>query len=36
MRLIPTGWLRENGDAGVAGRSTARSSPASPLGDRDE
>ena len=36
MRLIPTGWLRENGDAGIAERSTARPSPASPPGDRDE
>ena len=43
MRLNPTGCLRGNsdrrlepGDAGIAGRSTARSSPVSPRGDRDE
>ena len=36
MRLIPTGWLRENGDTGIAERSTGGPSPASPCGARDE
>ncbi len=36
MRLMPTGWLRENGDTGIAERGTARPSQVSPLGDRDE
>ena len=43
MRLDPTGWLSENGDArpdagdaGIAGRSTGRPSPASSRGGCDE